>query len=601
MFKRERGQVLNLPLLGFLLILVLWRPSSALAAAADTDVGNGHFYTQANGDGSANGFLISDDGGIPFWTWFQRYGGVNALGYPNTGRFTLDGFTVQGTQRVLLQWHPDTQTMAFVNIFDRLHDAGLDPVLQATYQIPPQVDNSANEKGINAGSPQGFQQLAALREGWLNFPDPSFKNRYFSDQFHIDHDGLPTSQLTDFGPFITIRLQRKAFQLWKVDGPAGIKAGTLVEPLGSDIAKKVNFYPSSATVPQPAPNAAPGTAPGPTPLGGAFGYGFQGEYVSGQEAPAFAVVKGAGFGWIKQQVRWEHMQQGPGGAIDYGELDTMVSQANAAGLKVLFSVVAAPTWAAVPYGHFPQRPADLASFMSSMAGHFKGKVQAYEVWNEENYGVEVGSGQINPGQYVEALKATYPAIKAADPAAIVVSGAPTPTGVNNDDAMDDLTYLQGMFAYQGGVVKDYFDALGAHNEPYANGPTETVANHTQPSYSNHRSFFFRDGAEAYRALMVASGAGNKPIWETEIGYDANPLAPADKIGWAVSEQTQATDLVGLFQYARTNYPWMGAIFVWNLNFPVVRSQSNEVWGFGVVRPDYSPRPAYTALAAMAKT
>src|SRR5712691_6336499 len=49
-----------------------------------------------------------------------------------------------------------------------------------------------------------------------------------------DHFGLPTSQIQDFGPFLTIRLQRRGFQLWKADGPAGIKAGQLVEQLGSD-------------------------------------------------------------------------------------------------------------------------------------------------------------------------------------------------------------------------------------------------------------------------------------------------------------------------------------------------------------------------------
>ncbi|MDE3077354.1 MAG: hypothetical protein KGJ86_18205, partial [Chloroflexota bacterium] len=178
----------------------------------------------------------------------------------------------------------------------------------------------------------------------------------------------------------------------------------------------------------------------------------------------------------------------------------------------------------------------------------------------------------------------------------------TPTGVNDPNiAADDLTYLQQMFAYQGGVVKNYFDALGAHNEPYWNPPTDTVASHIQPSYSNHRSFFFRDGAEAYHNLMAQNGAGDKQVWETEIGYDANPLAPPNYIGWTVSEQQQADWLVQLFQYARSNYPWMGAIFVWNLNFQAVVGQTDEKWGFGVVRGDYSARPAYSALAAMAKS
>ena len=195
----------------------------------------------------------------------------------------------------------------------------------------------------------------------------------------------------------------------------------------------------------------------------------------------------------------------------------------------------------------------------------------------------------------------YPGRCNADPSAIVVSGAPTPTGVNDPNIAErDLTYLQEMYGYQGGIVKNYFDALGAHNEPYANPPDQNVANHTNPSYANDSSFFFR-GVEDYRNLMVQMGDGNKQIWETEIGYDSNPLAPAGYNGWTVSEQQQATYLVQLFQYARANYPWLGAIFVWNLNFQTLGlPQTDEKWGFGVLRPDYSPRPVWTALQQMPK-
>ena len=51
------------------------------------------------------------------------------------------------------------------------------------------------------------------------------------------------------------------------------------------------------------------------------------------------------------------------------------------------------------------------------------------------------------------------------------------------------------------------------------------------------------------------------------------------------------------QYARAHYPWMGAIFVWNLNFQSVVPQTDEKWGFGIMRPDLTARPAYSALAA----
>ena len=596
-----RKQLLTLAaLLAIMLTLIPAAAATTLAASGpDYDIPNGHFYTQTNAGAGGNGFAITDDAGVPMWTWFTRYGGVGALGYPNTGRFMLDGFVVQGTQRVLLQWNPGDRTMHFVNILDRLHDIpGMDDILAKTFQVPAQIDNSAAEKGINTATKAGFDQVAAIRQAWLNFPNPAFKDHYFADPFHVDHFGLPTSQIQDFGPFLTIRLQRRGFQLWKADGPAGIKAGQLVEQLGSDIAKTVNFYPKDAATPTAPPG---GAAAGPATGTQGLQYGFAAETVGASASQAVNATKSAGFGWIKQQVRWGGLQPAPGAAVNWGPLDGAVNTANAAGLKVLFSVVDAPGWAANPGAKFPKNPADAAAFFSQMAGHFKGRVQAYEVWNEENFATEVGPGQINAGNCVELLKAAYPAIKAADPGAIVVSGAPTPTGVNDPNiAFRDLTYLQQMYAYQGGVVKGFFDALGAHNEPYGNQPEETVASHSKPDYSGDPSFFFRQ-VEDYRNLMVQNGDGGKGIWQTEIGYDSNPLAPPTySYAQSITEQQQADWSARLFGYAKQNYPWMGVMFVWNLNYQAIVGQGDEKWGFGYLRADYTPRPAYTALATMPK-
>ena len=45
---------------------------------------------------------------------------------------------------------------------------------------------------------------------------------------------------------------------------------------------------------------------------------------------------------------------------------------------------------------------------------------------------------------------------------------------------------------------------------------------------------------------------------------------------------------------------MGPMFVWNLNFAAVVPPTDEKAPFGILRPDYSPRPAYDALKAMGK-
>jgi hypothetical protein len=69
--------------------------------------------------------------------------------------------------------------------------------------------------------------------------------------------------------------------------------------------------------------------------------------------------------------------------------------------------------------------------------------QAYEIWNEENLAREMGAGNVAPSRYLPLLQAGYGGVKAGDPAAPVLLGAPGPTGANIPaEVIDDLSYLQ---------------------------------------------------------------------------------------------------------------------------------------------------------------
>src|SRR6266571_9573101 len=112
--------------------------ASAQTAPGEQDIPGGHFYTQTNSNaGPQWGYRITDEGGIGFWSEFKRLGGVNALGYPASRRFMQDGFLAQATQKVIMQWRPESSQVAFVNVFDKLHDMGKDSALQQQFGIPP--------------------------------------------------------------------------------------------------------------------------------------------------------------------------------------------------------------------------------------------------------------------------------------------------------------------------------------------------------------------------------------------------------------------------------------------------------------------------------
>ncbi|HEX5415109.1 MAG TPA: hypothetical protein VFZ25_05540 [Chloroflexota bacterium] len=214
-------------------ILASLFPTAAFAAD-DWDVAGGHFFTQTGG-GGGKGYTVTDDNGVRFWSEFKRLGGVSAVGYPASRRFQWDGFTVQVFQRVIFQWHPETNSVAFVNTFDRLHDLGKDDWLLAVRQTPAPIKLDESGKSWN--------QIVAGRLALLNAA-PAIKAKYYAVVGDpIQANGLPTSAVTDMGNHLALRAQRVEFQLWKQDVPWA-KAGTVTVALGGDIAKEAGILPS---------------------------------------------------------------------------------------------------------------------------------------------------------------------------------------------------------------------------------------------------------------------------------------------------------------------------------------------------------------------
>jgi len=247
--------------------------------------------------------------------------------------------------------------------------------------------------------------------------------------------------------------------------------------------------------------------------------------------------------------------------------------------------------------------------MQAMASRYKGKVEAYEIWNEQNLGREWGQQQPNAAQYVELLKATYTAIKSVDPGAVVVAGALTPTGVTGQTpsgewAVDDRAFLEQL--YQAGMAP-YCDAVGVHPSGYNNPPDadwRSWEDASAPSFKGHPSMFFRGTMESYRNIMVKYGDSGKRLWATEFGWSTFEGLSGDPPGGyeyaaANTEQEQAQWLAQAMQMGKA-WGWAGPMFVWNLNFAPVAGESDEKAGFGIVRGDWNPRPAYAALANMSK-
>jgi polysaccharide biosynthesis protein PslG len=243
-------------------------------------------------------------------------------------------------------------------------------------------------------------------------------------------------------------------------------------------------------------------------------------------------------------------------------------------------------------------------------------VQAWEIWNEQNLAGEVG-GLVAVAPYFETLKAGYGAVKAVDPGAVVLFGGLTPTGLNDPAvAVDDVAYLRAFYEYAGGEGRNYFDVLAAHpgsaaNPPDTKWPENPGSGNCPPQFASQQGncwknapdFYFRR-IEDQRAVMEQYGDGPKQIWLTEFGWTACQGLPAPA-GYEycalTSEAQQAQYIVRAIQIAR-GWPWMGTIFIWNLNYaatPNITPQ-DEKFAWSLLRADWSNRPAFEAVKALPK-
>lgn len=358
----------------------------------------------------------------------------------------------------------------------------------------------------------------------------------------------------------------------------------------------------------PAATATPSPVPTPTPLYtgpplDSRTVGVQ-VHIHREDIPAIiAHLRALGVGWVKTQVSWKVYQPGPARYDDFhlAELDELVELAHAAGMRVLLGVGKAPEWSR-PTTELDGPPGDyrlFREFMAFLADRYRGRVTAYELWNEPNLQREWNGVPLRAADLVALTAAGAAGVRQSDPTALVISAAPAPTGINDGvTAVDDRHYFRQMLLAGAANVVDGF---GVHPYGWANPPDSSAANPDTPapSHNNHPSFFFADTLHDYRAILSEFGS-TQPLWVTEFGWATfENVAAAPPVGGEfmvyVNEWQQAAYIVRAIDLAQT---WDAApLILWNLNFgPLLGSEYLET-GYSILRPDGTPRPAYLVLQA----
>jgi polysaccharide biosynthesis protein PslG len=309
-------------------------------------------------------------------------------------------------------------------------------------------------------------------------------------------------------------------------------------------------------------------------------------------------------GWVKVQVSWKLHQPAPDRYDEelFWELDRLISRAAAHDIAVMLSVAKAPEWSR-PTTEEDGPPTDYRlyeAFMRYLAGRYPGQVAAYELWNEPNLRREWNGSPLSAADFVRLMGYGAAGVRAVDAAAVVISGAPATTGINDGvTAVDDRLYFQQMVA---AGAADFVDVFGVHPYGWANPPGSSLlfaAHSPAPSHNNHPSFFFWDTLADYHAILNDAGYGDRQLWVTEFGwgsFDRFDYAPPPEALFMahVNEWQQAEYILGAYELV-TEWDWVGPLIMWNLNFAPTIGPAFSESGYSILRPDGSSRPAYYSL------
>jgi len=317
------------------------------------------------------------------------------------------------------------------------------------------------------------------------------------------------------------------------------------------------------------------------------------------------MIHDAGFAWIRQSFPWYDLEiHGKGDFEDrrhepyrsaWEKYDNIVDLAESHDLAIIARLEAPPAWSrhdGVTRGEFgpPDALADYGDYVAAVVARYRGRIRFYQVWNEPNIYPEWGNQPVNPEAYTELLCLAYKRIKAADPDAVVISGAMAQTtelgtwnsGYNGNNLMD-VIFLQRMYTAGAG---ECFDIMAVNDYMLWSGPNDHRMTQREINFS--RPMWIRD-------VMVANGDAAKPVWISEMNSNVAPDPIPPRYGRVTVEQ-QARYAPLAYERIQREWPWAGVTTVWFFKRASDAEREQPFYYFRLGEPDFTPLPVYTALS-----
>jgi hypothetical protein len=305
---------------------------------------------------------------------------------------------------------------------------------------------------------------------------------------------------------------------------------------------------------------------------------------------AITLAGEAGAHWVRTSLSWSRIEP-VSTTVEYFDwtlYDQRFANLAAAGLNPIVTIGDNPTtWAAeYPCGPITDTNlADFAEFLSAVVNRYKDppyNVKYWELYNEPDNGDPINYGWLGGcwghygEEYAAMLKVAYPAVKAADPEAKVVFGGLAYDWFEDEGGPFVHSFIEDVLSNEGG---NYFDIMNFHYYP-------AFAYRWEELY-NCAGVRGKDVIckVAYLGGKLATYEVDKPFVCTEINqWSGEEYGGSDEKQSAYVVQSMArgasVDLQAIIWFTLVDF--------------------EEKWKYGLLNPNYSPKPAYLAYQTLAE-
>ncbi len=288
----------------------------------------------------------------------------------------------------------------------------------------------------------------------------------------------------------------------------------------------------------------------------------------------------AHLGWTRMDLPWDRINPS-NGVWDFSVTDSEVNYAISQGQQILGILHDPPQWvgggtnANIP----PLTTTQWSEFVRQVALRYRGKIAAYEIWNEPDdpttskYGIGWGRNIEESPLYVDFVHAAAVQIRAQAPGTLVV--APVFTSGNTASGVDNrkrriLQQIQAA-VYPDGPGYGFIDVISVHNN----------ANDTEPSKTMGWRLNYQNLAYVWNYCPSIKTA---PVWVTEYGWKAN----------AVTESGQREKICNVTRiYTAALEASYTNLSDWNVRRSFIYLEKDPATSRAIFRSDNSPTPTVT--------